>query len=161
MHLEKRRLLEHRIIDEIFSENTIVLKAKSMKPIWDARAAVVDNIDFRSGVLQDFTEDMLTKGLFIDVSWKRGLHFQFYYRWGCFWYAVVREGEQISSCHTSHARQLDGHLFPLVQKLVDEIDNGNYDNKKTPKEKAREIVWERNLTSCMNDTSMTVMRKCM
>ena len=28
MHLERRRALEHRIIDEIFNENTVVLKAK-------------------------------------------------------------------------------------------------------------------------------------
>lgn len=35
-HLEERKVLEHRIIDEIFSENAIVVKAKSMKPLWDA-----------------------------------------------------------------------------------------------------------------------------
>lgn len=152
MHLEQRRELEHRILDHVFRKNAIVVKAKSMEPLWNARTTVMDHIDFRSGVLQDFTENMLTKGLFIDVSWKRGLHFQFYHRWGRFWYAVVRDGEQISSCHTSHARQLDGRLFPLVQKFVDEIENGNFDNKKTPKEKVRVIVRERGLTSHMNDT---------
>ena len=29
MHLERRRALEHRIIDEVFRENTIIIKAKS------------------------------------------------------------------------------------------------------------------------------------
>ena len=28
-HLEKRRALEHRIIDEVFKENTIVIQAKN------------------------------------------------------------------------------------------------------------------------------------
>lgn len=32
MHLERRRALEYQIIDEIFSENTIAIKAKSTEP---------------------------------------------------------------------------------------------------------------------------------
>lgn len=151
-HLEKRKRLEHRIIDEVFSENTIIVKAKSMKPLWDARAAVADKIDFRNGVLQSFTEDVLTKGLFIDVRWKRGLHFHFYHRWNRFWYTVVRDGEAITSCHNHYGKQLDERMFPPIQKLVDQIENGDFDNKKTPTEEVREIVQKRNLTSYMNDT---------
>lgn len=151
-HLEKRKRLEHRIIDEVFIENTIIVKAKSMKPLWDARAAVTDKIDFRSGVLQYFIENMLTKGLFIDVKWKGGVHFHFYHRWNRFWYTVVRDGEAITSCHNHYGKRLDERLFPPIQKLVDQIENGDFDNKKTATEKVREIVRERNLTSYMNDT---------
>ena len=35
MHLEHRKSLEHRIIEEIFRENTITLKAKNYSSFWN------------------------------------------------------------------------------------------------------------------------------
>lgn len=39
-----------------------------------------------------------------------------------------------------------------MQRMIDEIESGKYNNKKTEKEKVKTIVEERNLTSFMNHT---------
>ncbi len=39
-----------------------------------------------------------------------------------------------------------------MQRIIDEIENGKYNNKRTEKEKIKQVVEERNLTSFMNNT---------
>ncbi|XVG96510.1 DUF6678 family protein [Eubacteriales bacterium KG125] len=39
-----------------------------------------------------------------------------------------------------------------MQYIIDEIENGKYNNKRTEKEKIKQVVEERNLTFFMNNT---------
>ncbi|MCI8669106.1 MAG: hypothetical protein HFI34_06240 [Lachnospiraceae bacterium] len=114
------------------------------------KTTIISNIDFKSGVVEDFAEMTHMDGLVLDVRWKGNVHLRFYHRWSRFWYIVVRNEEPVSTYY--HVSKLDEGFFKSVQKLVNEIDNGNFNKKKTQSEKVMEIVRKRNLTGYMNKT---------
>lgn len=62
----------------------------------------------------------------------------------------MRNGEQVSSSYW--AKRNDETLLRKIQLLVNEIENGDFDHKKTESEKIAEIIRDRKLTACMNNT---------
>lgn len=66
------------------------------------------------------------------------------------WYYVTRNNEQVSCTYTS--KKFDDKFFKSVQHLVNEIENGNFNHKKTESEKISEIICKRQLVSYMNNT---------
>lgn len=121
-----------------------------MKSDLDDRTTIINNIDFKDGLLQDPTEELLMNGLIIDVRWPKNIHFHCYRQWNRYRYAVVKNNELISSRY--YVSKLNEHFYKSVQKLVNEISNGDFDNKKTQSEKVMEIIQKRNLSSYMNKT---------
>lgn len=113
---------------------------------------VMDKIDFKRGVVQERSDEMREKGCALDVRWKMNVRLILYiHRWHrSYWYCVERNGEQVSPTH--YGRKYDDQFLHLLQHLVNEVDNGNFNYKKTISEKIAEIVHERQLTSYMNDT---------
>lgn len=69
------------------------------------------------------------------------------------WYYVTRNNEQVSCLYT--AKKLDDRFFKSVQHLVNEIENGDFNNKKTESEKISEIMYKKQLISYMNNTKWT------
>lgn len=118
----------------------------------EIKREVLEKIDFKNGVLQEVSEEKFKTGYVLDVRWKKDVHFILYVnRWSgkCLYYAT-RKGEQVSSgCCNKKCKE---SFFDSVQHLVKEIDNGDFDHKKTESEKIDEIIKERNLTGCMNNT---------
>lgn len=49
-------------------------------------------------------------------------------------------------------QRIDDRALSVMQHIIDEIENGKYNNKKTEKEKIKQVLEERNLTSFMNNT---------
>lgn len=113
---------------------------------------VLDKIDFKRGIVQERSDEMREKGCALDVRWKMNVRLILYiHRWHrSYWYCVERNGEQVSPTH--YGRKYDDQFFHLLQHLVNEVDNGDFNYKKTISEKIAEIVHERQLTSYMNDT---------
>lgn len=66
------------------------------------------------------------------------------------WYYILKNNEQIS--HTYHYSEINDIFLKNLQRIIDDIENGKYNNKKTPSEKIRIIVEERGLYSLMNNT---------
>ena len=66
------------------------------------------------------------------------------------WYYILKNNEQIS--HTYHYSEINDIFLQKLQKIIDDIESGKYNNKKTPSEKIRLIVEERGLYSLMNNT---------
>ena len=66
------------------------------------------------------------------------------------WYYVTREDQAVSA--SFHYRKIDDRVLRIMQNLIDEIETGKYDTKKTVNEKARAIMSDRGLTSYMNKT---------
>lgn len=117
----------------------------------EIRAEILDKIDFKSGIVQEITEDKLKTGYFLDVKWKMNVHFILYmHRSGRFWYYAERNGENISPTH--YARKYDDKFFESLQHFVIEIESGSFNFKKTISEQIEEIVCQRQLTSYMNNT---------
>lgn len=116
----------------------------------DIKTAIIRNVDFKNGVISNTVEDILAPGLCIDVCWKGNIHFQFYNIWNRFHYAVMKDKEPVSSRY--YVTRIDEKLFRSIQKLVNAIENGDYNNKKTQSELIADIILRRGLTSCMNET---------
>lgn len=113
---------------------------------------VFEKIDFKNGVVQEVNEEKRNIGYVLDVRWKRGVHLILCVnRWhGTCSYYAERNGEPVSSNY--YDKKMGEKFFKSVQNLVDEIDNGDFDHKKTESERIADIIKERHLTGCMNNT---------
>lgn len=116
------------------------------------RADVLDKIDFKSGVLQEISKDKKEMGCILDVRWKRNVHLVLYIsKWNrTGWYYAERNGDKVSCSHYNSKN--DDNFFASVQHFVNEIENGDFDHKKTISEQIADIIQKRQLTNCMNNT---------
>lgn len=125
---------------------------KSFKQMADSiKYEVYKAIDFKNGIVQEVKEKENT-GIVMDVRWKKDIHLiLFINRWTeqCLCY-VLRNEEQISQNY--YIERNDKKFSDFIQHLVNQIENGDFDNKKTESEKIAEIIKARNLTACMNNT---------
>lgn len=113
---------------------------------------VLDKIDFKSGVIQESTVDRQKDGYILEVRWKRNVRFVLYVnKWNrTYHYYAARDGDQVSRSY--YASKQDDKFFQSVQHLVDEIENGDFNSKKTISDRIAEIVCQRQFTSYMNNT---------
>lgn len=113
---------------------------------------VLDKIDFKRGIVQECNDEMRKNGCVLDVRWKMNVHIILYMNrfQGSCWYYVERNGEKVSPSY--YSRKFDDQIFHSLQHLVNEVDNGDFNYKKTISEKIAEIIHERQLTSYMNNT---------
>lgn len=66
------------------------------------------------------------------------------------WYYVERNGEQVSCSY--RIVKNDDKFLNSIQHLVNEIENEDFDFKKTISDRIAEVISERQLTSYMNQT---------
>ena len=87
-----------------------------------------------------------------NLKWKRNIEFLLfgYENSGSGWYYILKNNEQISP--TYHYYEINDIFLQNLQRIIDDIESGKYNNKKTPSEKIRLIVEERGLYSLMNNT---------
>lgn len=117
-----------------------------MKSIYDT---LCEKLNPRSGVVQASNSDD-EDTIFFDISWAGDFHF-IVSGWAHHgWYYVQRDKQRISSLYVF--RKIDDKILSVMQHIIDEIESGKYNNKKTEIEKSKKIVEERNLTSFMNNT---------
>lgn len=112
---------------------------------------LVRQIDFKDGVVQEISEEALSKGRVLDVRWKGNVHFVLqicHSDWG--WYYAERNGERVSSLY--RVSKFDEQFYRAVQHFVKEIHHGYFDHKQTASEKIAKMIEERQLTSYMNTT---------
>jgi len=142
MNMERNRFEYGHIIDQ----NTFEQTAEEIK------REVCEKINFKNGILREINEVQFNNGIILDVRWKKDVHFVLCVnRWsGKYLYYVLRNGEQVSSSYW--AKRNDETLLCKIQLLVNEIENGDFDHKKTESEKIAEIIRDRKLTACMNNT---------
>ncbi len=136
-------------------------RAERMQSLEETKAIIIENINFRSGVVEESTSKESWYKIILDVRWKGNVHLEVHDTgsgWGGrYYYVVFRNGETVSAHYRSN--KLDEKFFKSLQKLVDEIENGDFDKKKTHSEQVMEIVQKRNLTSYMNQTLKTITKR--
>lgn len=117
------------------------------------RKFFISKLDFLDGEVRKFipTNNENHNGVIaMDVKWKSGVHFVIYQTlWRVYYYAM-RNNEQIS--HTFHIRKLNKDSSIYVQRFINDINIGRYDNKLTPHEFHLKFIQEKGLTGCMNNT---------
>ena len=107
---------------------------------------IIEKIDFRSGILNKISPEKY------EICYKFNVSLVFYFNKsnGILWYYVTRNGGQVSCSYVS--KKSDDKLFKSVRHLVNEIENGDFNYKKTESEKIAEIIQKKQLTSYMNNT---------
>lgn len=112
---------------------------------------IINSIDFGNGKFAEITEEDKSSGFIIDVKYAGNIHFAVQkYSENFYWYFARKNGEIISAIH--NFKKVDDKLFKSMQHFVNEINNGDFKNKKNTSEKISELVENRRLTSCMNNT---------
>lgn len=86
----------------------------------------------------------------IDIRWKGDIHFEAETSKYNGWYFVSRDKQRISNLY--HFNKIDDSLITHMQQLINDIESGRYNSKKTLKEQIAEIVEKRGLTGYMNAT---------
>lgn len=108
-----------------------------------------DKLNPRKGNIQQNTSNG-ESSISFDIRWKGDIHFVVRSNGNHGWYYVQRNQQAISALY--YFPKLDVNVYNSMQNLVNDIDSGKYNNKKTLKEKLRETIEHRNLTSYMNNT---------
>lgn len=117
------------------------------------RELLISQLDFLDGEVQKFvpTNNKEHNGVVaVDVKWKSGVHFIVYQTLWREYYYVMRNNEQISN--TFHVGKHKNDFAIYIQRLINDINNGRYDNKMTPRELHLKDVQEKGLTGYMNNT---------
>lgn len=117
------------------------------------REFLINQLDFLDGEVQEYvpTSNKKDTGVVaMDVKWKSGVHFIFYQSLWRGDYYVTRNNEQISNFF--YVRKYDNDLAISIQRLLNDINNGRYDTKSTPRELHLKYVQEKGLTGYMNNT---------
>ena len=113
-----------------------------------------ERLDPRSGkAVQSAENDGEYWKSVLDIRWKGDIHFtvtKALFRRGLAVYCVMRDGQLLSPQY--YAAKPDDTLLRAMQHIIDDIESGKYNNKKTLKEKIRELISERELVSYMNNT---------
>lgn len=116
------------------------------------QSEILEHIDFRNGVIQ---ENVQNKECIIDVAYQNAIHFVAIlseYRF-MLTYFITRNGSTIGNLHSTWGEDIIKNRYIVrIQKFVNEISDGKYDNKKSNAEKLQEIIRNRNLVSYMNNT---------
>lgn len=86
----------------------------------------------------------------VDIRWKGDIHFEAETSKCNGWYFVSRDKQRISNLY--HFNKIDDSVITRMQQLINDIESGRYNSKKTLKEQIAEIVEKRGLTGYMNAT---------
>ena len=118
------------------------------KKIYDKLQELLES---RSGVVQPYAEsDETVSSVKYKIRWAGNIAFvvQGWEHFG--WYYVERNGERVSALF--HYKTIDDKVPGVMQNLIDEIESGKYNGKKTLSDKILDVVEKRQLTSYMNKT---------
>ena len=113
-----------------------------------------EKLDSHSGSVQDTpSEGNGCWQTVFDAVWKGNIHFiivesQYHRNFGH--YYVMRDNQFISPSYTF--TKTDDLLFRLMQGMIDDIESGKYNSKKTLTEKVRACTDQKGLVSYMNST---------
>ncbi len=116
--------------------------------------ALRERLDPRSGVvLKAAQNDNKYWQTAFDAVWKGRIHFivvESLFRRNFGHYYVMRDEQYISPCFAY--TRIDEQLFNILQSMIDDIENGRYDNKKTLRERIKSFAAQNGLVSYMNNT---------
>ena len=111
-------------------------------------------LDLRSGrpVSADMTDGECRNPVF-EAEWEGNVRFvavMSEFRRGTGRYYVLKDGQAISPIY--RFSENDEALYGRMQRLIDDIENGKFRNKKTLRERISSLTEEKGLTSYMNNT---------
>ena len=117
----------------------------------DIYEILYNSLDFHSGTVQSKNTEIVDKSsLLFQVLWKGNITFSVE-GWNHFgWFLVKKNGQQVSALF--HYKKINDITISTMQNLINEVEHGKYDNKKTQSDKIQDIIQQKQLTSYMNKT---------
>lgn len=117
----------------------------------DIYELLYESLDPRSGVVEPIDIENNDKAsLLFQVMWNNNITFCVQIcKYFCCVY-INKNGQPVSAMY--HYNKIDDKTIDLMQSLINEIENGKYDTKKTQSDKIQDVVNQRQLTSYMNNT---------
>lgn len=111
---------------------------------------ILKQVDFKNGIVQEITRSTDYPNYILDVCWKGNIHFIISMNnYGVF-YFIEKNKEKLGVSY--YAKKIDTQFFTNIQKLVEEINSGKFNHKKTYSQKVKEVIEKRQLVSYMNNT---------
>ncbi len=123
----------------------------------DASIFPVNRLSVRDGVIQTLTEHDLADSVFFRVRWRGGLLLTLSRRFESYW-ILVEKDDTVFQCVRVDKEHL---LIQRLQQVIRDIERGRFARTKTTAELVAQIVQERQLTSCMNNTKWDCFRNAM
>ena len=117
----------------------------------DIYQILYSSLDFYNGTIQPKSIEVTNKSsLLFQVLWKGNITFSVE-GWNHFgWFLVKKSGQQVSALF--HYTKINDTTISCMQNLINEINYGKYDNKKTQSDRIQDIIQQKQLTSYMNRT---------
>ncbi len=117
----------------------------------DVYGLLYESLDFHNGIVQSRNTEMTDQSsLLFQISWSGDITFSVegWHHFG--WFYIKKNSQQLSALF--HYKKIDDNTIQVMQNLINEVEYGKYDNKKTQNEKILEVIQQRQLTSYMNNT---------
>ena len=117
----------------------------------DIYEILYNSLDFHSGTVQSKNSEITDKSsLLFQVLWKGNIAFAVE-GWNHFgWFFVKKNGQQVSALF--HYNKINDITISMMKNLINEIEYGKYDNRKTQSDKIQDIIQQKQFTSYMNKT---------
>ena len=96
-----------------------------------------EKLNPRSGVIKISSSNDEDR-IYFDISWEGDFHFIVtgWVHYG--WYYVQRDKQCISPSYVY--QRIDDRVLSVIQHIIDEIENGKYNNKKLKKKKLNRFL---------------------
>lgn len=116
-----------------------------------------EQLETKRGTVLPLSDTEQESGTLFCVRWKGGLTLRLSYRWSCYWITVEKEDTIFQSVRLDKAQS----VMASLQKMIRDIERGQFARRKTTAELVAETVQQRQLTSCMNNTKWNRFRTAM
>jgi hypothetical protein len=116
-----------------------------------------DQLYIEYGTIQPLSDKEQNTGVLFCVRWKGGLTLRFSNRWSYYWIMVEKDDSIFQSIRLDKEK----YVMEKLQKSIRDIERGAFSRRKSTAQLVSEIVQQRQLTSCMNNTKWDMFRTAM
>lgn len=109
------------------------------------------------GTIQALSDEEHNNHTLFCVRWKGGLTLRLFFRWSSYWILIEKEDTIFQSIRLDKKQ----YVMETLQKKIRDIERGQFSRKKSTAELVAQIVQQKQLTSCMNNTKWDLFRSTM
>ncbi len=109
------------------------------------------------GTIQALSDEEHNNHMQFCVRWKGGLTLRLFFRWSSYWILIEKEDTIFQSIRLDKKQ----YVMETLQKNIRDIERGQFSRKKSTAQLVAQIVQQKQLTSCMNNTKWDLFRTAM
>lgn len=117
----------------------------------------LEQLHIASGTIQELTEKDYSDNSMLCIRWKGGLMLKLSYKWNYYWIVVKKDDSTFKVIRLDKEK----YIMENLQEVISLIEQGEFAKRKSTAELVAEIIQEKQLTSCMNNTKWHMFRNAM